>query len=499
MTNYLFEDSEWTVPKIEKTWAVINEIARSKFGLDYYEPQIQILSADQVLAGYSSHFLPIMYSHWSFGKTYIQQSQAYKHNQTWLPYEIVINTDPCICYLVENNTMVLQCLTLCHAAAGHAHFFKNNYCFQQWTDPKGIIDYLIFAREYVKLCEEKYSEGAVEMILDACHALQYHSVDKFKRPRSIKTEEKEERQRLWKEYAETLFNEEWMTIPHYNHRKEQKEVQAIIRKLNSKRRRLPEENILYFIEKNSPILKPWQRELVRIVRKISQYFYPQMQTKVMNEGFASFMHYELMTELYNTGHLNEGSYLEFLEHHTAVLNQPSYIYAKSLNPYVVGFSVFADIKRMCLKSTEEDKLYFPDLEGKDPYKTILDIVANYRDESFIAQFLSPKVVRDLKLFVAHDEEKSKHVEISETSDLDSFESLRHKLSLAYDMDSYIPRLDVVNVDWEKTRELVLKYYALNNKELVFEDMKETLSCIETLWGYPIRISNQYNEFSESKE
>ena len=112
--------------------------------------------------------------------------------------------------------------------------------------------------------------------------------------------------------------------------------------------KLPEENILYFLEKNSPELKAWQREVLRIVRNLAQYFYPQRQTKVMNEGCATFVHYTMMNRLHEKGLITDGSFLEFVHSHTSVVFQPGFDDRRyyGINPYALGFGMMSDIKRI---------------------------------------------------------------------------------------------------------------------------------------------------------
>ena len=211
---------------------------------------------------------------------------------------------------MEANTACVQTLVIAHAAYGHNHFFKTNYLYKQWTDAEGIVDYLVFARNYVNECEEKYGIDRVEATLDAAHALMVHGVDRYKRPRKLSLAKEQERQKDRIAYLEKNVNDLWRTLPKSNKTKEVK-LERFPKD--------PEENLLYFLEKNSPILETWQRELLRIVRKIAQYFYPQYQTKVMNEGWASFCHYYIMNRLYDKSLLTEGAMLEFIKLHTGVL------------------------------------------------------------------------------------------------------------------------------------------------------------------------------------
>src|SRR5690606_33476559 len=153
----------------------------------------------------------------------------------------------------------------------------------------------------------------------------------------------------------------------------------------------PEENLLYFVEKHSPRLEPWQRELVRIVRKLAQYFYPQVQTKVMNEGWATFWHYNLLNRLYDKRLVNDGFMLEFLQSHTNVVCQRGFDERGfgGINPYALGFAMFTDLRRICEKPTTEDRRWFPEMAGSDWGRVLDFAMRNFKDESFIGQFLSP--------------------------------------------------------------------------------------------------------------
>jgi len=476
----LFTGSEWSMDLIDKLWTTIDDIARNKFGMDYYEPQIEIISSEQMLDCYSSVAMPVMYPHWSFGKTFIQNENAYNKGMQGLAYEVVINTNPCITYLMENNTATLQALVLAHAAVGHNYFFKNNYLFKKWTDADTIIDYLNFAKKYIRSCEEKYGEKRVEHLLDACHSLQAHGIDKYKKPARLSAELAAQRQKKWDQYAESTFNDLWRTIP-----KTESAVEA-----ETMQDGFPEENLLYFIEKHSPILKTWEREIVRIVRKISQYFYPQRQTQLLNEGFACFTHHMIMTELHDQGYIDEGAYIEFLQNHTNVVSQCDWDskYYSGINVYALGFAMLTDIKRICENPDDEDRKWFPDICNTDSLSTILDIVHNYRDESFVLQFLSPKVARHFKLFSFNIQEGNGYVSVSNTHDDESFLQIRKTLAEQYDLSRSVPQIEIVGVDWDSDRWLYLEHKTKNKQRLEYSSMAKTVTYMHELWGFPVKMS-----------
>src|ERR1700741_725264 len=238
----LFESADWDFPTLQRIHHACEEIATSELGLDVYPNQIEVITAEQMLDAYASVGMPLFYKHWSFGKQFAYQEASYRKGLTGLAYEIVINSSPCISYLMEENTATMQTLVIAHAAFGHNHFFKNNYLFRQWTDADGILDYLEFAKGYISHCEERYGRQAVEHTLDAAHALMSHGIDRYpgKKKLDLRAEEKRTDER--RRHRETEFNDLWRTVPTRAVKSE-----AL---LNAERRRsllgLPQENLLYF-------------------------------------------------------------------------------------------------------------------------------------------------------------------------------------------------------------------------------------------------------------
>src|SRR5690606_6309828 len=170
----------------------------------------------------------------------------------------------------------------------------------------------------------------------------------------------------------------------------------------------PQENLLYFIEKNAPLLEPWQREVVRIVRKIAQYFYPQRQTQVMNEGWATFWHYTLLNHLYDEGKVTDGFIMEFLQSHTSVIYQPPFDsdWFSAGSPYSHGCAVMQDLARQYGNPTDEDRRWLPDIAGSDWLETLRCAMRTFTDDSFILQYLPPRVIRELKLCAIVDDEQN---------------------------------------------------------------------------------------------
>ncbi|EFO29934.1 SpoVR like protein [Roseibium sp. TrichSKD4] len=482
----IFEQVDWDFDTLHRAFDAIEEIARDDLELDYYPNQIEIISSEQMLDAYSSIGMPLMYHHWSFGKHFLGHERLYRKGARGLAYEIVINSNPCISYCLEENTMPLQALVMAHAAFGHNHFFKNNHLFQQWTDADGILDYLDYARKFIARCEERHGVGEVEAVLDAAHALMNYGVFRHRRPRqmSVKEADAQRRERLEALEQSAYYLANTMPTPAGA---SPDETELSLRKQEMQ---LPEENLLYFLEKYSLILKPWQRETLAIVRTISQYFYPQKQTKVMNEGCACFVHYHIVNKLYEDGKMTDGAMLEILHSHTNVVAQSDFDDPRysGINPYALGFAMMEDIKRICIDPDEEDREWFPYIAGKEDWRGVLkDAWANFRDESFIQQYLSPKVMRRFHMFALADEVKERHHTVTGIHDELGYRHVRDVLARNHDYATLEPDIQVVDADLLGDRCLHLKAVRCNGIGLDKSSREATLTHVEKLWGYKVDL------------
>ena len=482
----LFEGADWEFSTIQRSYAAIEAVAVGELGLDVYPNQIEVISTEQMLDAYSSGAMPLFYKHWSFGKHFARHEGLYRAGMQGLAYEIVINSNPCISYIMEENTATMQALVIAHAAFGHNHFFKNNYVFRQWTDADGILDYLEFAKTFILKCEEKHGEAAVERLLDCAHALMSQGLHRYPRRRSADLRSEERRERERREHDERVFNDLWRTVPGKGAVRSDPTVEERRRALLQ----LPQENVLFFLEKTAPRLAPWQRELLRIVRQVAQYFYPQSQTKMMNEGCATFVHYKIMNRLYDKGLLTEGSMVEFLRSHTSVVFQPEFDDPRysGINPYALGFAMMQDIERICMAPTAEDMEWFPAIAGSgDAMAVLRDCWANYRDESFVLQFLSPRLIRQLGLFHVVDDADESTLRVEAIHDERGYRKIQRALARHYDVASSTPDIQVVDVDLAGDRRLILHHRALNRVLLDERDARLTLQSLADLWGYDVLL------------
>ncbi|MEJ7930867.1 SpoVR family protein [Ramlibacter sp. AN1015] len=473
--------SDWNFELLETYFDAIRRTAE-RYKLDTYPVQLELISAEQMLDAYASVGMPVNYRHWSFGKQFISSEKNYRRGHMGLAYEIVINSDPCIAYLMEENTMPMQALVMAHACFGHNSFFKGNYLFRMWTDASSIIDYLVYAKGYIADCEERHGLEAVEEVLDACHALMNYGVDRYRRPQKISMVEEEQRRKEREAYLQQQVNDLWRTLPRTPGKQQRKEHKRYPEE--------PQENLLYFIEKNAPLLEPWQREIVRIVRKVAQYFYPQRQTQVMNEGWATFWHYNLLNTMYDEGQLADGFMIECLASHTNVVFQPPVTDPRysGINPYALGYAMFTDLRRICEHPTAEDREWFPDIAGSDWLKTLDHAMRHFKDESFVGQFLSPHLMREFRLFSIVDDASRKELEVAAIHDETGYRRVREALSRQYDLNFREPSIQVWNVNLRGDRSLTLRHVRQNDRPLD-NSAEEVLKHVGRLWGFRVRLES----------
>jgi stage V sporulation protein R len=307
-----------------------------------------------------------------------------------------------------------------------------------------------------------------------------HGVDRYRRPPALTLRAETARLAERESNRERQFNDLWRTLPERGAKQERKSPRTFPGE--------PQENILYFVEKHSPGLEPWQREIVRIVRKLAQYFYPQTQTKVMNEGWATFWHYTILNRLHELGKVDDGFMLEFLTSHTNVTYQPPFDskFYGGINPYALGFAMFSDLRRICEQPTAEDRQWFPDIAGSDWRATLDFAMRNFRDESFIVQYLSPKLIRDLRLFAIADHAGRTTLEVDCIHDDEGYRRVRKLLAQQYAQEARVPDVQITRFAREGDRSLTLRHWRRRGWPLA-NAAADVLSHLRRLWGFPVRL------------
>ncbi|MDY0029160.1 MAG: SpoVR family protein [Pseudobdellovibrionaceae bacterium] len=496
--NVFIKPKDWNEPLLIKPESVDQEIptewlglveevsgiiAKYKYGLDTYPNEIRKVDSEQMLALYASVGLPRMYSHWSFGKSLDASQKSYDAGQMGLAYEIVINSSPCISYCMTQNTKMMQILVINHAAFGHNSFFKGNHLFRQFTKAEEILPEIERISKYVAECEQRYGKDVVTSVLDAAHALQIHGVDKTTRPRKRTAEEEKARREEIEEFLRTTYNPVMSSAGQA--RRPRSEFQKGAHPYEDLE---GEENLLYLIATRAPHLEEWKRKLILDISYVAQYFYPQRQTQVMNEGWASFWHYTLTSDMYDLDLISDGMYLEFLQSHANVLYQAPMDarHYSGINPYKLGFEIYSDIKRISENPTEEDREWFPAFAGKGNWlEVIKEAMQNYRDDDFVQQFLSPRLIREMDFCTVEDNEGSDSYVIAEVGDQKGYHKIRADLAEQYCLANKIPCITAEKYFLRKDRTLELEHRIYNGKPLHDSSVEKVMKYIYSLWGHPV--------------
>jgi len=457
------EDRE--IRALEQSVEQIWDVAR-KFGLDPFPTNFEIVPAS-VMYEVGSYALPGRYSHWTFGKAYHRMKTMYDFGLSKI-YEVVINTNPAYGFLLETNSPVQNKLVIAHVL-GHVDFFKNNAYFSK-TNRRMVESVSSHSRRIMDY-EFKYGRKTVERFLDAVLAIEEHIDPNFFIKREISPEEEKRRadygqkegryDDLWR-----LERNESVTGPQ---RESEQPDDPDARK--KKMERLPAKDIVSYIMRHSPTLASWQRDLIAMVHEEMEYFVPQMQTKIMNEGWASYWHARIMREL----DLNDQEHIEFAELHSGVVSPQK----GHLNPYYLGYKIYEDIERRWdnPSTDEREKLGRRGGEGREK---IFEVRELENDVSFLRNYLTEELCHDLDLFVYElvDEEDWTITE-------KRWERVRD--TLVANMTNFgFPYLQVEDGDYNGNRELYLKH-CYEGAELDMRYARKALEHVHTLWGRPVHL------------
>ena len=432
-------------------WNEVIESKAKELGLNFYPQEFEIIGFNEML-GYEAYVgMPSRYPHWSFGKSYEKNKTLYSFDLTGLPYEMVINSNPCLAYLMRENTLPLQILTMAHVY-GHNDFFKNNRLFKEGTRAKLALEMFKLdgeiIREYINAPGIGYEK--VERILDAAHAIRYNIGRVIGRKEM--TDEEIRKNRI-EDYKKAIENKSILDM-------DMVIEEPILDKIPLE----PYDDVVGFIIKYGK-LEEWERDIVRIVKRETEYFMPQIETKTMNEGWASYWHYNILKSL----DLPEGLHFEFLKRHNDVVAPM----LGGLNPYYVGFKMFEDI----------EKRY-----GRDK---IFEVRSMERDASFIRRYLTQELCEELNLFQYG--KKSFDYVIEEVSDEDGWKEIRDNLAFTAGLGS-IPYIRVIDLN---TRDLTLTLeHVYDGRELEATYAKETLKYVQQLWGYKVRLLTKNKDNKE---
>jgi stage V sporulation protein R len=423
--------------------ARIEELA-AQMGLDPYPQEFELCNYEDMLCYEAYLGMPARYAHWSFGKAYERKKTFYRYNLSGLPYEMVINSNPCLAYLMKDNSLLLQILTMAHVYA-HNDFFKNNRLFAEGTRAEYTLgmfkSHARRIREYIG--DPSIGYVRVERILDAAHALRLQTC-RWAGEKILSEDEK--RNRLL----------EKSRPPGNDHPLLGKPAQPELPDLE----RIPlepEEDILYFLCCHAK-LNVWEKDVLQIVREESAYFLPQLETKIMNEGWASYWHYTLLNRLELPQHLH----LEFLKRHNQVVRP----HEGSINPYHLGFKIFTDLQQRHPET--------PDC--------IFKVRRQERDSSFIRRYLTEKLCQEMNLFAY--QKNTRDFTINEIADGQGWKKIRDILANNVGL-GLVPCIKVMEV--KGTEKVLCLEHEWEGKELHLQYAHETLKYLARLWGGKVRL------------
>lgn len=436
MTDYTLTDLEVWNEKIERL--------AEEAGLDFYPQEFEICSYEDMLSYEAYLGMPSRYPHWSFGKSYERTKTFYRYNLTGLPYEMVINSTPCLAYLMKDNTVLLQILTMAHVY-GHNDFFKNNRLFKDATRAEYTLEmfksHARRIREYI--ADPSIGYARVEGILDSAHALRLQ-VYRIIGEKQVADEQKKQR----------LI--ERNSLPPSDHPllDEKKPGTALdFNKIPLE----PEEDLLLFLCQHAR-LSEWEKDILQIVREESFYFLPQIETKIMNEGWASYWHFNILNQL----SLSQELHLEFLKRHNQVIRPVE----GGLNPYYVGFKIFAQLAK----------------EHPDDPGFIFSVREQERDTSFIRRFLNEKLCRELNLL--QFSKRGRDYVINEVADEEGWKNIRNSLANNAGIQG-VPNIKVSEVKGKGN--ILTLDHEWDGRELQLEYAHQTLKHIANLWKGKVQL------------
>lgn len=410
----LTELAEWN----EKIESLISDA-----GLNCYEQHFEICSYEDMLCYEAYVGMPSHYPHWSFGKAYERQKTFYQYNLVGLPYEMVINSDPCLAYLMRDNTLALQILTMAHVY-GHNDFFKNNRLFKAYTRAELTVElfkaHANRVREYIQ--DPFIGPERVERILNAAQALKFQISRQLSRPPVTRDQ---------------ILKEAYDPMPD----------------------RLKGDLLGFLAERGR--LNDWERDLVNIVRNETTYFIPQIETKIMNEGWASFWHYRILTQL----DLPPNLHLEFLQRHNMVVRP----HPGRINPYFIGFKIFDYLARQ-----------------PDGLSNIINVRALERDQSFLRRYLTRELCEELHLFSYSA--KGNDIVVKEISNEQGWLTVRNDFVNNVGLAA-IPQINAVSAE----KGVLILEHVFDGRELDMNYAKETIKYIVGLWGGRVELNTKLND------
>lgn len=446
--------------KVLEEWDARIRAKVEEFGLSCFPQEFEICDHNQMLGYMAYSGMPSHYPHWSYGKAFEKLKTLYDYGVSGLPYEMVINSNPSLAYLMRDNSLLLQILTIAHVY-GHNDFFRNNFTFKS-TRPEFTVSTFKAHGNRIRSYIEDPGIGIekVENVLDAAHAV---SLQCRRNLAVRKRTPQEERQHL-------LEAAQPPTDPFQQIHRRQVYEEPDLRKVPL----VPDEDILLFIRDYNPYLAEWEKDLLTIVHEEAQYFIPQIETKIMNEGWATYWHKRILDSL----ELPQDLQLEFIVRHNQVVRP----FPQGINPYHLGLRVWEDLRRRYDEPTPQE---VDDLDPARPtgVQQIFAARESDRDVSFLRRHLTERLIRELNLF--EYETRGEDLVVSQVADSDGWRNVKETLLKNVGMNT-VPVIRVENSDYGHTRTLHL-VHAHDGRDLQLEYSEKTLSYVHRLWQHDVAL------------
>ncbi|MFF2091937.1 SpoVR family protein [Paenibacillus sp. NPDC058174] len=450
---------------LERSIDEITEIAEG-FGLDFYPMRYEICPAD-IIYTFGAYGMPTRFSHWSFGKTFNKMKMQYDFGLSKI-YELVINSNPCYAFLLEGNSLIQNKLIVAHVLA-HCDFFKNNARFGATN--RNMVESMSATADRIHQYEMDHGSEAVEKFIDAVLAIQEHVDPTIIKPYQLDKNRyiellTKEKNRSSKLNSVSGYEDLWSLDEKENDAAEEEAVAAAAKRFPPE----PEKDLLWFIEEYSPQLADWQRDVLSMLRDEMLYFWPQIETKIMNEGWASYWHQRIIREL----SLTSDETIEFAKLNSSVV-VPS---RHSLNPYYLGLKIFEDIERRWDNPTALEQERYGRVPGQGRSK-MFEVREADSDISFLRNYLTKELVDDLDLYIF--EKKGPEWKITDKS----WENIREQLVYSK-VNGGFPNIVVFDGDFNRVGELYLRH-SYEGTELDLKYVERTLPYVVQLWGKSVHL------------
>ena len=443
---------------LERAIAEITEIATG-FGLDFYPMRYEICPSE-IIYTFGAYGMPTRFSHWSFGKQFHKMKLHYDFGLSKI-YELVINSNPCYAFLLDSNSLIQNKLIVAHVLA-HCDFFKNNIRFQ--NTKRDMVESMAATADRIRQYEIDHGKQEVETFLDAVLAIEEHIDPSLLRPTStIDLEDEEEEVPA----PVTPYDDLWNLDEKPAAKKEIKKYKKFPQK--------PVKDILLFIQQYSRELEDWQRDILTMIREEMLYFWPQLETKIMNEGWASYWHQRILREL----DLTPGESIEFAKLNAGVV-QPS---RTGINPYYLGLKMFEDIEERFDNPTDEMKR-----RGVEPGSgraQMFEVREVESDISFLRNYLTKDLVMREDMYLFQKQGKDYKVVDKE------WKAVRDQL-VNMRVNGGFPYITVNDGDYLRNGELYLKHW-YEGIELDVKYLEKVLPYIYQLWGRTVHMETMIEE------